>query len=149
MNIVIPNFVFGLGMGYAMVPLIALSVATLRNEQMTNASGVQSMLTNVGGAIGTSICTTLISRYSQMHQNMMVGNLHPLNPTFQERLSSMQGAFSQFTHESVANYMAQYSIYGQLIEQSTLWGFIEAFRIVGMASIVLIPLIFVIKKIGK
>lgn len=149
MNIVIPNFVFGLGMGYAMVPLIALSVATLRNDQMTNASGVQSMLTNVGGAIGTSICTTLISRYSQMHQNMMVGNLDPLNPVFQERIASLQGAFSQFTHSSVANYMAQYSLYGELIEQSTLWGFIEAFRIVGMSSIVLIPLIFVIKKIGK
>jgi len=61
----------------------------------------------------------------------------------------MQGAFSQFTHSSVANYMAQYSLYGELLQQSTLWGFIEAFRIVGMSSIVLIPLIFIIKKIGK
>ncbi len=149
MNIVVPNFIFGLGMGFAMVPLIALSVVTLRNDQMTNASGVQSMLTNVGGAIGTSICTTIISRFSQVHQHMLVEHLTPLNPVFQAKLTAMQSAFAQYTHITVANHMAQYSLYGDLIKQSTLWGFIEAFRYVGIASIVLIPLIFLIKKIEK
>ena len=147
MNVVIPNIVFGFGMGFAMVPLISLSVVTLKNNQMTNASGVQSMLANVGGAIGTSVCATLISRYSQMHQNMMVEHLSPLNPIFQAKVSAIKGALMQYTTSGVANHMAQYSIYGELIKQSTLWGFIEAFRIVGVASIVLIPFLVFIKKI--
>ncbi|MCR4880625.1 MAG: DHA2 family efflux MFS transporter permease subunit [bacterium] len=147
MNVVIPNLVFGFGMGFAMVPLISLSVVTLKNSQMTNASGVQSMLANVGGAIGTSVCATLISRYSQMHQNMMVGNLSPLNPVFQTKLTAMKSAFMQYTSSGVATHMAQYSLYGELVKQSTLWGFIETFRIVGVAAIVLIPFLIFIKKI--
>ena len=149
MNVVIPNLVFGFGMGFAMVPLISLSVVTLKNSQMTNASGVQSMLANVGGAIGTSVCTTIISRFSQMHQNMMVGNLNPLNPVYQAKLAAIKGALMQYTSSGVATHMAQYSLYGTLVKQSTLWGFIEAFRYVGIASIVLIPLIFLIKKMDK
>ena len=147
MNVVIPNLIFGFGMGFAMVPLISLSVVTLKNSQMTNASGVQSMLANVGGAIGTSVCATLISRYSQMHQNMMVGHLNPLNPVFQAKVAAIKGALMQYTTSGVASHMAEYSIYGELVKQSTLWGFIEAFRIVGIASIVLIPFLIFIKKI--
>ena len=147
MNIVIPNLVFGFGMGFAMVPVISLSVATLKNSQMTNASGVQSMLANVGGAIGTSVCATLISRYSQMHQNMMVDNLSLTNPVFQAKLAALKGAFMHYATSSVATHMAQYSMYGELIKQSTLWGFVETFRIVGVSAIVLIPFLFFIKKI--
>ena len=59
----------------ALAPTLKLSVATLKVHQMTNASGIQSMIANVGGAIGTSICATMISRFSQVHQNMLVQNL--------------------------------------------------------------------------
>ena len=57
-NIGFPNFLFGVGMIMAMVPLIELSCRTLRNDQLTNASGVQNLLKNVGAAIGTSLVTT-------------------------------------------------------------------------------------------
>jgi len=146
MNIVIPNFIFGFGMGFSMIPLISLSVVTLKNSQMTNASGVQSMLTNIGGAIGTSVCATLITRFSQMHQFMLVHNLHSLTPVYQAKLSALQGAFTQYTSSNVATHMAQYTLYRQMLQQSTLWGFIETFRIVGIGCFILIPLIFLIKK---
>ncbi len=73
-NIGFPNFLFGLGMVMAMVPLVELSCRTLRNEQLTNASGVQNLLKNVGAAVGTSLVTTCISRFGQMHQNMICSN---------------------------------------------------------------------------
>lgn len=148
-NIAIPNFIFGLGMGFAMMPLVSLSVATLSNSQMTNASGLQSLLKNIGGAIGTSIVTTLISRFSQMHQNMMVEHLNPLNPVFVAKFETTKAALTAYMHHSVADYAAQYSLYGELIKQSTLWGFMEAFRICGIASLVVIPLVFLIKNFSK
>ena len=145
-DIVIPNFIFGFGMSFAMIPLVTLSAATLRNDQMTNASGVQNMLKNVGGAIGTSLAGTMITRYSQIHQANMVHNLTPLNPVFQAKMEAMKGAFSQLTHHSVAEYMAQYSLYGEMLEQATLWGFMETFRIFGLATIIIVPLVFIIKS---
>lgn len=147
MNIAIPNFIFGLGMGFAMMPLVSLSVITLKNSQMTNASGVQNLLKNIGGAIGTSIVSTIISRMSQVHQAYAIRTLTDTNPIFQTKIATTMGALSQHVDSVTAHYMAQYSIYGELVKQSTLWGFIEAFRIVGLVAFLVIPLVFLLQKI--
>ena len=144
-NIMIPNFFMGMGMGITMIPLINLSVDTLRNEQMTNASGVQNLLKTIGGAIGTSFVATFLSRFAQAHQFMMVGKMSALNPVFAERVQALTGSLSQYTSSDMANYMAQYSIYGSLIKQSTLWAFMDAFRIFGLACFAIIPLLLFIK----
>ena len=148
LNIIIPNFIFGFGMSFAMIPLVSLSVITLKNSQMTNASGVQNLLKNIGGAIGTSIAGTMISRYSQIHQANMVDFLTPLNDVFNAKMSAMQGAFSQMTSSNVANYMAQYSLYGEMVEQATLWGFMETFRMFAIMTFIILPLVFLIRESG-
>ena len=145
LNIMIPNFFMGMGMGLTMIPIINLSVDTLKNEQMTNASGVQNLLKTIGGAIGTSLVATFLSRFAQIHQYMMVGKMNMLNPVFVERFQATTGALMQYTSVDMAQHMAQYSIYGQLVKQSTLWAFMDAFRIFGLACFVIIPLLFLIK----
>lgn len=147
MNIAVPNYFMGLGMGLSMVPIMNLSVATLRNDQMTNATGIQNLLKNIGSAIGTSLVATMLTRFAQVHQYMLVGKMNDLNPAFIERVQSIAGALMQYTEGSVAQYMAQYSQYGQLIKQSTLWAFIDSFRIFGVLCLAVIPLMFFIKKL--
>ena len=142
----IPNYFMGLGMGLAGVPIINLSLETLSNLQMTNASGLQNLLKNIGSAIGTSLVATMLTRFSQVHQYMMVGKLTDLNPAFTERVQSTTAMLSQYTHASVANYMAQYSQYATLLKQSSLWAYMDSFRIFGLACLVLIPLLLLFKK---
>ena len=149
MNIAIPNFFMGMGMGLSMVPIMNLSVDTLKNEQMTNATGIQNLLKNIGSAVGTSLVATMLTRFAQVHQNMLVGKMSELNPAFIERIQTTSGALSAYTEHSVAQYMAQYSYYGQLIKQSTLWAFIDSFRIFGVLCLAVIPLFLLIKKIKK
>lgn len=149
MSIAIPNFIFGLGMGFGMTPLVAFSVVTLDNSQMTNASGLQNMLKNIGGAVGTSVVSTLVSRYSQIHQANMVDNMTNLNQVFADRVAAMTAAFSQLTSIDVANYMAQYSLYGSMLKQATLWGFMEAFRWCGIVAVLVAPLVFLLKNPKK
>lgn len=149
MNIAIPNFFMGMGMGLSMVPIMNLSVDTLKNEQMTNATGIQNLLKNIGSAIGTSLVATMLTRFAQVHQYMLVGKMSELNPAFIERVQTTAGALSAYTEHSVAQYMAQYSYYGQLIKQSTLWAFIDSFRIFGVLCLAVIPLLLLMKKIKK
>ena len=145
-NIMIPNFMMGMGMGLAMIPIINLSLETLSNIQMTNASGLQNLLKNIGGAIGTSLVATMLTRFAQMHQFMMVGKLSELNPAFVERMQATTGALAQYTSIDMARYMASYVQYGTLIKQSTLWAFMDSFRIFGLMCLLLIPLLFLFKK---
>lgn len=149
MNIAIPNFFMGMGMGLSMIPIMNLSVDTLKNEQMTNATGIQNLLKNIGSAIGTSLVATMLTRFAQVHQYMLVGKMSELNPVFIERVQTTAGALSAYTEHSVAQYMAQYSYYGQLIKQSTLWAFIDSFRIFGVLCLAVIPLLLLMKKIKK
>ena len=145
MNIAIPNFFMGMGMGLSMVPIMNLSVDTLRNEQMTNATGLQNLLKNIGSAVGTSLVATMLTRFAQVHQYMLVGKLHELNPNFIERIQATAGTLAQYTEAGFAQYMAQYSMYGQLVKQSILWAFIDSFRIFGALCFAVIPLLLLIR----
>ncbi len=149
MNIVIPNFIMGIGMSMSMIPIITLSTMTLTNEQMTNASGVQNLLKNIGGAIGTSIVTTLISRKAQAHQSYLVDNLTMLNDNFIERLQYYQAAFTSMSNDIHANYMAQTMLYKQMLQQANMGAFRDTFEICAIACFVIIPLVLFVKGMPK
>ena len=141
-NILMPNFLYGLG--FAMIPLITLSNNTLQNCQMTNASGVQNMLKNIGGAVGTSFVATAITRFSQVHQHYLVDHLNDLNPVFSSKVSALTGALSSYAHPSIASYMAENTLYNQMIQQAHLLAYMDTFRIFGILAIIVIPLLFFI-----
>ena len=54
-----------------------------------------------------------------------------------------------YAEQSVAQYMAQYSMYGQLVKQSNLWAFIDSFRVLGALTLAVIPLLLLMKKVKK
>ena len=143
-DIAFPNFVFGMGMVLSMVTLANISCATLPNEAQTNASGVQNLFKNVGAAIGTSIATTMIARFSQAHQMMMVGSLTETNQVFAERVQAISSAFITTVDPSTAYYMAQGQIYRLLRQQAVLWGYVETFRYYAVAVILILPFVYLL-----
>ena len=133
----------------AVTPLTNISCATLEKEQQTNASGIQNLLKNVGAAIGTSIATTMISRFSQVHQMMMIKSLTETNDVYMQKLNSFISSFAQYTDLSTATYMAKVQIYELLRQQATLWGYIETFRYYALASLLVIPFIYLLHEDRK
>ncbi len=145
-NIFLPNFLYGVGMVMSMTPVINLSCATLKKEDLTMGSSLQNLMKNLGASFGTSIATTCISRFSQTHQNMMVGYLNDLNPVFAEHVNGAAINLSQYVDFDTAHYMALKLMHFSLLEQSTLWAFIDTFRIFALASFVIIPLLLLMKE---
>ena len=133
-------------MSLAIVPLIALSCNTLSNSQMTNASGLQNLVKNIGGAIGTSLAATMLSRFAQIHQYNLVENLSPLNNIFIQKINILTTSFAQYSDYATANYMAHSMLYKQLIQQSSLKSFVSVFTIFALASIIIIPLLIFISN---
>ena len=145
-DIALPNFLFGMGMILALVPLINLSCCTLHNDQLTNASGLQNLLKNIGAAIGTSVVTTCVSRFAQVHQHMMVGKLTDTNNVFVERVQALSGAFSGLTDGATSTFMAKAQLYQQLVQQSHLWAYIDTFRWFAIASFAILPLMLLVRS---
>lgn len=150
MNIAIPNYIFGLGLVFSFMPLTTLSCITLRNDQMTNASGFQNLLKTIGGAIGTSLVATMISRFSQIHQNGLVKNLGETNTLFIDRLNTYAGSFIHQAGDMFnAQFMAGKMLYNQLIQQSTLCAYMTTFKVFAIACFLLIPFMFLLKSEKK
>lgn len=149
LNILIPNFIFGFGMGFCMIALTTISVATLKPDQMTNATGIQALLKNIGGAVGMSTVATMISRCGQAHQFDMVGYLNPLNPVFQTHVSTMTSALSKYSAVPVAQVKANYLMYVELLKQSNLWAFMDSFRVFGLLCFLIVPLLLLVKPANK
>lgn len=121
-TIALPNMMYGAGVFLALTPLIPLSLSTISNQGMTNAAGLQNLLKNIGAAIGTSVSTTMISRYAQVHQNMMTNHLNFSNEFFNAKVEAMTQSLSGYTDFGTAYSMAQGQIYHQLCTASNALG---------------------------
>ena len=114
---------------------------------MTNASSVQNLIKNVGCAVGTSSVGFLVSGYSQIYQHYLVDRLTPLNEVFYGKIMTMQGQFASMGIDfATASAMAQGKIYSQLIQQSTLCAFMNAYKIYAISTLILIPLVFILRR---
>ena len=129
-NIVPANIINGFGSGFIFVPLATLAVGTLRNEEIGNATGIQNLLRNIGGSVGLSVVATMLERSAQAHQAMMVGQLSPLNPQYQQRLAAAQGVFAARFSLPDALERARASLYHILIQQANYWSFMDIFYLV-------------------
>ena len=107
------------------------------------------MFKNVGAAIGTSIATTMIARFSQAHQMMMVKSLTDTNPAFTERVSAISSAFITLVDPATAVHMAQGQIYRLLNQQAALWGYVETFRYYAVAVVLILPFIYFLNDTSK
>ena len=147
-NIILPNIICGFAFSLVMIPLMTIAFVTLKNSQMTNATGVFNLAKSVGGAIGTSAVATMVSRMSQVHQTHLIRNLSYSNFGFVEKLSTIQGGIASMSGHALANIKANVVVYKQLIQQSTLMAYMDCFKIYAALLVALIPLIFLFQKVS-
>jgi DHA2 family multidrug resistance protein len=144
-NIILPNIICGFSLGFIFTPLTIVTFQTLRNEQVANATGIFSLLRSIGGSIGVSVVSTMLSRFAQTHQSYMVSHLSPLNPVFQHKVGMLNHFLSMHMNPVVAAHKANYLMYATLLKQSVLWSYIDNFRLYGLLCIILIPTVFIFK----
>jgi DHA2 family multidrug resistance protein len=85
-----PNFIQGMGMALTMVPLMTVAMATIRNEQMGNATGLFALARNLAGSIGIAVAIAVVSRGALRHQAYMVTHLTPYDLPYQTAVQSGQ-----------------------------------------------------------
>ncbi len=146
-NIIWPNILCGFAFSLIMIPLMTIAFVTLKNNQMTNATGVFNLAKSVGGAIGTSAVATMVSRMSQVHQTHLIRNLTYANEAYIEKFNALQGGIAQMSGNALAGIKANALVYKQLIQQATLLAYMDCFKIYAAALVLLIPLIFLFKKV--
>jgi DHA2 family multidrug resistance protein len=142
-----PIIISGVGSGMVFVPLSTISVGTLKNEQIGNASGLFNLMRNVGGGIGISVVNTLVARHTQTHRNDLIANLSAGNAAFQQALRSTTAAMSQFAAPNVANLRAYGLLQGMLDQQSAAFAYVDVFRFLAIGCFVCGGVVFLMKGV--
>jgi len=140
--VVWPRVVQAVGMALFFVPLAAATYVNVRNEDMGNATGIFNLLRNLGGSIGVAFATTILSQRSQFHQTSLVGHLTPFNPAFQIRMQQLLHHSGQGGTLTTQSKSLLALIYSQVLRQASMLGFNDTFWMLGLLSMLLIPLPF-------
>jgi len=145
-SIILPNIIAGFGSPCIFVPLTTLAIGTLRNEQIGNATGLQNLVRNIGGSVGLSYVSTMLQRYSQAHQAMMVGQLSPLNPQYQQHLGFAQKLLELQFDPADALARGRDLLYHTMLQQSTYWSFMNMFYVVACLCALCLLCVFVFER---
>jgi len=146
-NIIWPNILMGIGLSMIFVPLSAVAMGMLPREQMGNASGIFNLMRNIGGSIGIAAVTTTLERRAQVHQSDLVSHLTPGDPAYQVHFRALQQAFEHHYPATESMRKAGGTLYDELIRQSTLWAFIDNFRLLAIVSLVCVGVVMLLKRV--
>ena len=140
-NIMIPMIISGFAMGFVFVPLTTISMGTLPNEQISNASGIYNLMRNTGGSIGIAAMTAFLSRGEQTHQSYLAGYLNEYSQPFQDLIQRLQatGATLQQSYSTA---------YGMLVKQAAVLSYIDNFRLLAIVCLICAPAAFLFKKVA-
>jgi MFS transporter, DHA2 family, multidrug resistance protein len=146
-NIIWPIIITGFASTSIFVPMFTFAVATLKPENMGDAAGLTSLVRNLGGSVGISLVTALVTRGTQAHQALLVGHLTNFDPPFRSHLATLQHSLT--AHSGQAALMQAYSVlYQTLQQQAGLWAYVDNFRLLALICMALVPIIVLFKK-GK
>lgn len=124
------NIVRAVGQALLITPLASIALSQIGGDDSAAASGLFNMLRSLGGAIGTAILATIITKREQFHSNVVGQSVGPTNQTDLAFLKSMQHYLE--THGNLSDGARAYHqaevILGKLVaEQALIMAFSDAF----------------------
>ena len=146
-SIIWPSVLTGVGLSMIFVPLSTVSMGTLQQEEIGNASGIFNLMRNIGGSVGISAVTTLLTREAQVHQSEMISRLVPGDPFFAGRLQASQRFLQGFFDQAEASRKARGAIAQELGRQATLLAYVNNFRLLSFVCFFCIAVVFFLKKV--
>ena len=136
-----------LGLAFLFVPISTVAFARIPKERTSYATGLFNLARNIGGSSGIATVTTVLSRRAQFHQSVLVSHLTPLDPAYQNALGRTAGALHAAGASAPdAAAQAQGVLYGTLLKQSSMLAFSDAFWLMGILFLAIIPLMFFLRK---
>jgi DHA2 family multidrug resistance protein len=153
----LPILITGFGLSFVFVPISTAAYGTLKNEQIGNASGIFNLMRNVGGSIGISIATTLLTRRAAVHQNEILssspggvlgqGGVNGNGAIGSNFLQGTQQALSGYYGHANTLAPAQTTLYNELLRQASSWAFIDVFRWLSMLCFACVIVVWFFKKV--
>jgi MFS transporter, DHA2 family, multidrug resistance protein len=136
----------GVGFSMMFVPLSATALGNIPRERMADATGLNSLLRQIGGSMGLAIFTTLLSRYSVQAKASIAAHLNPERWEVAGRMASTQKGLMQHGLDSASASMASLQLMvGNVSRQAMVLAFDKLFVLAALLFVVVLPLVYFLK----
>ena len=137
----------GLGFSFMMVPLNTVALATIPRHKMTDATGLNSLLRQIGGSFGLAIFATQLSRFQVTARASLGAHITATNPLVQQRLSMLSGGMMSRGFDAVtAQVAAVGALSGTVAQQAAVLAFSKLFMVGVACFICVMPLVIFLKQ---
>ncbi|MBV8050362.1 MAG: DHA2 family efflux MFS transporter permease subunit [Acidobacteriaceae bacterium] len=142
-----PQIFQGVGLSFLFIPLMTLSMAGIPKERMGNATSIYNLMRNIGGSFGIASMTTFLARRSQLHQNHLISKIGATDLTTRKMLHGMQTWFHVRGFDNyTASRKALGAIYGMVQAHASMLAFVEAFWVMGIIFLLMLPFILLLRR---
>ncbi|WP_213807685.1 DHA2 family efflux MFS transporter permease subunit [Granulicella sp. dw_53] len=146
-TLLIPILITGFGLSFVFVPISTAAYGTLDNKQIGNASGLFNLMRNIGGSIGISIASTLLTRRAAVHQNEILNSVPITSQQFQNSLGNLRQTLTGFFGPANTLAPAQTRLYGELGRQASNWAFVDVFRWLSLLCFFCVGIVWLLRKV--
>ena len=141
----------GLGYAFFFVPISVIAYSQLRPDQNNRASSLTNLARNWGGSFGIAFVTTVSERRTDLHQSRVGDTLTTSSGNLQQSIQNAAAYLAAHGYSIAdSSKAATLLIYNQLSAQTRLLGFMDCFRAIGLLTIAMVPIVFLIRnfKVG-
>jgi DHA2 family multidrug resistance protein len=133
-----PGVLQGLGLGMIFVPLSSIAFDTLPGSASAEAAGLFSLIRTLGGSVGISAVSTVLSRQGQASWHGLGGAVSPFNPSLQTWLDR--------TGLNLRDTLAPQILAKELYRQSTMVAYADVFWVITAGFVLLLPVLVLMRR---
>ncbi|WP_195802064.1 MDR family MFS transporter [Bradyrhizobium commune] len=133
----IPNVVRAVGQALTLAPLSALSLGSVAPQDAPAASGISNMMRNLGGAIGTAVLATIVTKREQFHSNIIGHSVTLGREEVRARIAQMTDYFIAHgvPDPNAAREQAIIALGKTVKRQALVMGFSDTFAVIGVVLV--------------
>ncbi len=130
------------GIALIFAPITQAAYNGLPPGKNNNASALINLARNLGGSIGIAVCSTIIARRGQFHQARLVEHVSAFDTETQTAIAHLR---SFLPHDPSSLQPLRY-IYGEVQRQAGMLSYIDAFWLMGVLTLLVLPLAFLLRQ---
>ena len=158
------GFMQGIGLGLVFPPLTTLAFATVPARIRTEGAAINALMRNLGASIGVAVLVALLDRNTQINRSTLAEHLTPFNPLWRFGTTPIENGLP-VDRSRIITHMTPFGggwPYGsvpiddpskligmwseELNRQASMIAYLNDFRVLAVAAVVFIPLLFFMRR---
>ena len=158
------GFMQGIGLGLVFPPLTTLAFATVPARIRTEGAAINALMRNLGASIGVAVLVAMLDRNTQINRSTLAEYLTPFSPLWRFGTTPIENGIP-VDRARITAHMTPFGggwPYGsvpvddpskligmwgeELNRQASMIAYLNDFRVLAVAAVVFIPLLFLMRR---